>query len=303
MPLADENFWAIVREFHAHLPVLNDAGGSGYYYIFPKLEIPNIGSAVPDIGSAVPNIGYAVPNIGNAAPSIGNAAVLTLAMFFANQTDTSRADHLFAPLVSTIQNLTGSSTSYMSYFIPKISLIFQSALMGADKTGSIAVLGSRMISRDFLVTNDGPSKLAKALSSIQQEPGSAFIGHIVAGGQVSRNGDHIDSALNPAWRRTATHLLFSRSWLTNATFAEQKAIQANITNIEVPILKSLEPGQMGAYLNEADANEADFQTSFWGENYGRLYEIKQKWDSNGLFISRRGVGSEDWDDDGLCRTK
>jgi hypothetical protein len=66
------------------------------------------------------------------------------------------------------------------------------------------------------------------------------------------------------------------------------------------MFKALQP-DTGAYLNEADAHEADFQTSFWGENYERLYEIKQQWDPSGLFISRVGVGSEDWDDAGLCK--
>jgi hypothetical protein len=39
---------------------------------------------------------------------------------------------------------------------------------------------------------------------------------------------------------------------------------------------------------------------FWGGNYERLYNIKQEGDPRGLFISRKGVGSEDWDDVGLC---
>jgi hypothetical protein len=60
---------------------------------------------------------------------------------------------------------------------------------------------------------------------------------------------------------------------------------------------------MGAYLNEANAYEKDFQSSFWGDNYNRLYKIKQKWDPTGLFITRSGVGSEDWDTEGLCRVK
>jgi hypothetical protein len=275
MPSAEENFWAVVQEFHTHLPALNDADGSGYYYIVQNQTIP----------------------------SGGYAAVFSLIMIFANQTNVSSVDDLFAPLVSSIQNLTGSVTYYMSRSVPSASLSINSELTGADYTGSIGVLGSRLISRDFLVTSDGPSKLSQALSSLQQRPGETLMGVVVAGGQVSRNGGLIDSALNPAWRKAITHMLFSRGWLANTTLAEQNAIRANITNTEVPILKSLEPGQMGAYLNEADADEADFQTSFWGDNYNRLYEIKKKWDADGLFISRRGVGSEDWDDDGFCRIK
>jgi hypothetical protein len=92
-----------------------------------------------------------------------------------------------------------------------------------------------------------------------------------------------------------------REWYANTTFEEQQKTRDEVTNMQVPILKSLEPGKMGAYLNEADSQEPNFQQSFWGDNYARLYAIKQKWDTLGLFIVRRGVGSEDWDDDGLCR--
>lgn len=87
----------------------------------------------------------------------------------------------------------------------------------------------------------------------------------------------------------------------SVSFEEQEAIMANITEMEVPKLKALQPAT-GAYLNEADANEADFQTSFWGrKNYERLYRVKQEGVPSGLFISRRGVGGEDWDDAGLCK--
>jgi FAD/FMN-containing dehydrogenase len=58
---------------------------------------------------------------------------------------------------------------------------------------------------------------------------------------------------------------------------------------------------MGAYVNEAFAYEPNFQETFWGRNYRRLYRIKQRWDPAGLFIARRMVGSEDWDEQGLCR--
>jgi hypothetical protein len=162
-------------------------------------------------------------------------------------------------------------------------------------------LGSRLVSRSFVNSPGAPAKIASALSTIKLGPTDYIEGNVVAGGQVAANAN-IDSAVNPAWRKTVVHLLFTRQWTADTTFAEQAVIKANITNNEVPILKSFEPGQMGAYLNEADANETDFQESFWGSNYLKLYAIKNVWDPNGVFISRKGVGSENWDDDGLCHS-
>ncbi|KGQ01709.1 hypothetical protein PAAG_11556 [Paracoccidioides lutzii Pb01] len=139
------------------------------------------------------------------------------------------------------------------------------------------------------------AKLGPALSSLKSVTGSVITGHIVAGGQVAKNAGRNDSALDPAWRKTLTHITFSSSWNSSTSFEEQKKIYERITKVQVPLLKALEPGQMGAYMNEADSHEVDLQKSFfWRKNYKRLYAIKKKWDPSGLFISRLGVGSEDW---------
>ncbi|ORY60056.1 uncharacterized protein BCR38DRAFT_350297 [Pseudomassariella vexata] len=58
----------------------------------------------------------------------------------------------------------------------------------------------------------------------------------------------------------------------------------------------------GAYINEADVQEPDWQKSFFGSKYERLLEIKKKWDPWSLFWAPSTVGSEGWavrDPDGL----
>ena len=59
----------------------------------------------------------------------------------------------------------------------------------------------------------------------------------------------------------------------------------------------------GAYANEADYFEPDWTSSFWGENYPRLLEIKRRVDPKGLLYCHHCVGSEEWSDDGMCRRK
>lgn len=49
----------------------------------------------------------------------------------------------------------------------------------------------------------------------------------------------------------------------------------------------------GTYLNGADINEPGWQQSFYGENYARLYALKQQYDPWGLFYGIGAVGSED----------
>ena len=57
----------------------------------------------------------------------------------------------------------------------------------------------------------------------------------------------------------------------------------------------------GAYVSESDYFQAGWQDAFWGANYPRLAQVKRKYDPDGLFFVRHGVGSEGWSDDGFTR--
>jgi FAD/FMN-containing dehydrogenase len=60
--------------------------------------------------------------------------------------------------------------------------------------------------------------------------------------------------------------------------------------------------RVGSYVWETDYFQANWQDSFWGDNYPRLRAIKDKYDPGGLFFLHHGVGSEDWSADGFTRT-
>jgi FAD/FMN-containing dehydrogenase len=57
----------------------------------------------------------------------------------------------------------------------------------------------------------------------------------------------------------------------------------------------------GAYVNECDYFQPDWQKAFWGPNYPRLADIKRRYDPDGLFFVHNGVGSEAWSADGFTR--
>lgn len=58
----------------------------------------------------------------------------------------------------------------------------------------------------------------------------------------------------------------------------------------------------GAYFNECDYFQDDWQRAFWGPHYPRLLAIKRRYDPDGLFYVHHGVGSEAWSSDGFTRT-
>ncbi|MDQ3744861.1 MAG: FAD-binding protein, partial [Acidobacteriota bacterium] len=57
----------------------------------------------------------------------------------------------------------------------------------------------------------------------------------------------------------------------------------------------------GAYVSESNYFERDWQHSYWGSNYGRLLQVKKRYDPTGLFFVHNGVGSEGWSEDGFTK--
>ncbi|RYP50738.1 hypothetical protein DL768_003798 [Monosporascus sp. mg162] len=58
-----------------------------------------------------------------------------------------------------------------------------------------------------------------------------------------------------------------------------------------PALPSITPNG-GVYLNETDFQATDFQTTFYGDHYKRLFAIKRKYDPDEIFYAKTAVGSD-----------
>lgn len=59
--------------------------------------------------------------------------------------------------------------------------------------------------------------------------------------------------------------------------------------------------EAGSYVSESNYFNASWQNAFWGPNYPRLRAVKATYDPGSLFFVHRGVGSEEWTDDGFTR--
>ncbi|KAK2590817.1 hypothetical protein QQS21_011504 [Conoideocrella luteorostrata] len=273
-PSNSSAYWDMMQAFHFHLPAVSAAGGAGYYFFSGK------------------------PADMNGTQLLSMSGMF----FFINQTNQNVIETKIEPLKTDMFKYALPESTFNVSIVPRISGTIAAGLQGdSDGGGGINIVGSRMISRDFLLSKDGPARLVKALQDIGKvQPGVGYTAHVVAGGAAAKTD--IDSAINPAWRKCLTHIAFADDWNSTTSPEKIKIIQDKMTNESVEILRVLEP-DMGAYLNEADANEKNFQKSFWGSNYEKLYKVKQELDADNLFIARKGVGSEDWDDAGLCRIR
>ncbi|KAH6606122.1 hypothetical protein Trco_005275 [Trichoderma cornu-damae] len=157
-----------------------------------------------------------------------------------------------------------------------------------------SLFGGRLIPRSALPTF---SPTARQLVEL----GVTFIG---VGLNVSHFGGSQANAVLPQWRSSIVEVSLTLPYSFQAPFQDMIATQDTITTVVQPVIEAATPGG-GAYMNEADFQQPDFQETFYGANYAQLLKIKQKYDPTGLLYARTAVGSEAWtvaENGRMCRT-
>ncbi|KAL8996990.1 MAG: hypothetical protein Q9169_003641 [Polycauliona sp. 2 TL-2023] len=153
-------------------------------------------------------------------------------------------------------------------------------------------IGGRLIPRT-LVKNNLVGLIEAERQILESSPGLLISGVCV---NVSVANPAINS-VNPYWRTALFDAVIGTS---NVAYADM------MTHQLLPKLEKLTPGG-GAYINEADFQQPDFQRVFYGANYPILQAIKKKYDPFDMFYAITAVGSEIWYEDWnrggrLCRT-
>ncbi|RYP30825.1 hypothetical protein DL767_006038 [Monosporascus sp. MG133] len=150
--------------------------------------------------------------------------------------------------------------------------------------------GSRLFPRSSWEDDTALSNTFEAVRYVVDQ-GGAVIGFHIAASPVS---GYPDNAVNPAWREAVFHGIDLVSWDQDASPEEIETRSRRLTDDWGQRWRDVSPGS-GAYLSESDYIEPDFQHSFWGDKYERLYELKKKFDPYDLFYAHQTVGSENWE--------
>ncbi|RYP13205.1 hypothetical protein DL765_006996 [Monosporascus sp. GIB2] len=159
-------------------------------------------------------------------------------------------------------------------------------------------IGGRFLPRSLFSTNDSVALITNALRFIVTNGGVYSAMTLdVSRAPIAPNSVH------PAWRTAQLVSTFGTPY-DRYNYEANIAGRHHVTHVLAPALEALTPGG-GAYLNEADIHQPNFQDALYGSNYARLKEIKEKYDPHDLFFGPTAVGSENWriEDNGrLCRT-
>jgi hypothetical protein len=159
-----------------------------------------------------------------------------------------------------------------------------------------------------LLADDAQSSLADALfvSSRLQSVGLHF-NKALAGAPAEAVAAARDTAINPAVLSAFALVIVADGEGPaypgikghEPDVRSARAARARIARC-MNILRALVP-KPGAYFNESNYFEHNWQDAYWGDNYRRLLSIKKTYDPDGLFYAHDGVGSEDWSADGFQR--
>ncbi|KDQ14469.1 hypothetical protein BOTBODRAFT_32595 [Botryobasidium botryosum FD-172 SS1] len=168
---------------------------------------------------------------------------------------------------------------------PSIYSLFSGGF-GAAPEGVAAVLGSRLFPRSVFEDEEKIGNMSQFLGS----SGVMTILCLVGGGKVNKPAADV-VAVNPSWRKALTHVVVADLWPSSSTTSERNVVRSKITRITQRLAEFAGP-DMGAYINEADVNEPDWQRVFWGSNYDRLLRIKNIYDPTGILTCQKCVGDE-----------
>ena len=174
--------------------------------------------------------------------------------------------------------------------------------MGPLPYGNLGVeeyqFGSRLIPRSVLEENND------AFQTVLQNLTAHGVLAVGSSASYAKPAGGLKNSVLPAWRDTTVHLQLTTPWSETAPWSDMVAAQMVMTNEFVPQLTAITPNS-GAYMNEADFRQPNWQQTFFGANYPALLAVKQKWDPFSVLYGLSLVGSEAWTvgtDGRMCRT-
>ncbi|KAF2473186.1 FAD/FMN-containing isoamyl alcohol oxidase-like protein MreA [Lindgomyces ingoldianus] len=264
----DKTFWEGIKVYFSHMTRICDAKGIGWNYIntIPPINAPGL----------------------NRSRTFNFVNQITLPGFNAGE-----AKEFIAPLIRDLNAIGINLTNPQPKF--SISVARHVSRPPGDGTGN-GRYGSRLFPRSSLEDPESDSFLATmvAIRSFVEEGGYAFHSVDFTPTKEIAGYPGSNSAVNPAFREGILHAtgFDTGSYGPDASPAQQIANHKRL-NEYIEKWREASPGA-GAYMNEADTEEPDFQQSFYGYNYDRLLRIKRKVDPWGVFYAVTAVGSDEW---------
>ncbi|KAF5542363.1 isoamyl alcohol oxidase [Fusarium phyllophilum] len=240
---SEEEFYKVIADAHALFPAIQDAGIHGYYTVTGPPEAEALTFSGSFMGFDISNKTY---------------------------------DNALEPL----RKMLDASSSTVTWSLTKIPVsTWQDLLTVLPNIGTVSagydVRASRLISRKTVTEKrEEFAAVYKKIGPTKDAPSNG-LPNLSISGTLTISPKPVNNSLHPSWRNTTVHLITGQSWTDSTNDNEVRNIIHDVTYRKLALLKGLDLAQ-GAYLNEANSIEPDWQWSFWGPNYARLRDIKER---------------------------
>ncbi|KAK0656943.1 isoamyl alcohol oxidase-like protein [Cercophora newfieldiana] len=252
-----DTFWASIGKYFSYFERFTNAGAYGYFLVV----------------------------------SIGPGEFLFNFMpFWGGNMTAPQLTTLVTPFLNDLANLGIAVTPNITVY-PTFYQAFNGSWAPEQVGAPVGHAGSRLFPRENFVD---PAKRNATVAAVRYaiEAGGVLVGYNIKAATNPKVNQ--DNAVNPAWRKSLGFFILGAGQLPNNATDAQIAANAKVMTTDwLKRWRDVSPGS-GTYQSEADINEPDFQQSYYGSYYPKLYKLKQKYDPTGLFYAPTAVGSEDW---------
>ncbi|KAJ7754480.1 FAD-binding domain-containing protein [Mycena metata] len=209
------------------------------------------------------------------------------ALYVTPKLNSTESSATMQPLFDYVTSLapTDPGVEILSLELPSYGTFYQTFIANAGApVGENAVIASRLIPAANFGDADGRAALVDAL--IQTLAHVTFDMTLIATTPYNVPDDG-STSVTPAWRTAIWHVVAEGGWDGAMPVADEQAAYTGISGA-ANYLRAITPD--AAYQNEADVHEPNHEVSFWGTNYPRLLQIKQKYDPDNLLECWHCVG-------------
>lgn len=271
--------WAAFAELASQFPELMDKGLTG------TVDSMTGGMAVEYIGLPMAVHGPAVKVNMMGFNSTTDRMTGTLRKLLTRLDDVSDGKLNFSLAVST--------QSFWSFTKPNLT--------SSNFAGRSRYFTGRLLGRPALcdISKDDLTRYLQQISVAQDtERGTLLRFDLQAGFGPAHTPKERRGSAQPAWRST---YVLAMAWGASVSSTEEpkKALAGAAEWYEKnkePVWRKWAP-ESGAYMNSGNAFSRTWKHDFYGDNYDRLWEIKQKYDPKESLWVYSGVGSDHWDYD------
>ncbi|KAH8885838.1 FAD-binding domain-containing protein [Thozetella sp. PMI_491] len=262
----------IVTYILGQYPYLSSMNISGYNYIYRSYEVPFRNGTV-------------------------EVALVYGTFLMQDTVNLSTISTVFAPLFANItKSWPFAAVNVKTSAFPSLRL-WIAENQDPNPVGIDQYIGSRLLDGPAL-SNTTPAFRDSILQLISVGTAVAFLvgGKGVWEAAPAGGGN----AVLPAWRRAYAQILNGVRFSPLNKTAETEAVKS--LNRSLDGIRKLSPDS-GAYVNEANPYEPDWQHTFWGKNYEALAAIKRELDPHDVLWCHPCVGNEGWElvDGVLCK--